>query len=44
MNPKEYKYTPEHEWICPESENRGKIGITDYYAQSQLGDVVFIDT
>ncbi len=42
MNPKEYKYTPEHEWICPESEDKGKIGITDY-AQSHLGDMVFLD-
>jgi len=42
MNPKEYKYTSEHEWICPESENKGKAGLTDY-AQSQLGDVVFLD-
>jgi len=42
MNPKEYKYTQEHEWICPESGGKGKVGITDY-AQSQLGDVVFLD-
>lgn len=42
MNPKEYKYTKEHEWICPKSENKGKIGLTDY-AQSQLGDIVFLD-
>ena len=42
MNPKEYKYTQEHEWICPEPENKGKVGITDY-AQSQLGDIVFVD-
>ncbi|MBA7609069.1 Glycine cleavage system H protein [subsurface metagenome] len=42
MNPKEYKYTQEHEWICLESENKGKIGLTDY-AQSQLGDIVFLD-
>ena len=42
MNPKEYKYTQEHEWICPESENKGKMGLTDY-AQSQLGDLVFFD-
>jgi len=42
MNPKEYKYTKEHEWICPESESKGKIGLTDY-AQSQLGDIVFLD-
>ncbi len=42
MNPKDYQYSQEHEWICPESENRGKVGITDY-AQSQLGDIVFLD-
>ena len=42
MNPKEYKYTQEHEWICPEAGDKGKIGITDY-AQSQLGDLVFLD-
>ena len=39
MNPREYRYTQEHEWVCPES---GRVGITDY-AQSQLGDVVFFD-
>ena len=42
MHPKEYKYTQEHEWICPESEDKGKMGLTDY-AQSQLGDLVFFD-
>ena len=42
MTPKEYKYTPEHEWICPESKNEGKVGLADY-AQSQLGDIVFLD-
>jgi glycine cleavage system H protein len=42
MTPKEYKYTTEHEWICPESKNKGKVGLADY-AQSQLGDVVFLD-
>jgi len=42
MNPKEYKYTQEHEWICPEPGGKGKVGITDY-AQSQLGDIVFLD-
>ena len=42
MNPKEYKYTHEHEWIFPESKGRGKMGITDY-AQLQLGDMVFLD-
>ncbi len=42
MNLKEYKYTQEHEWICPESGNKWKIGLTDY-AQSRLGDMVYID-
>jgi glycine cleavage system H protein len=42
MNPKEYKYTKEHEWICPEPENKGKIGLTKY-AENQLGDIVFLD-
>ena len=42
MNPKEYKYTKEHEWICPLPENKGKLGLTDY-AQAQLGDMVFLD-
>ena len=42
MIPKEYKYTEEHEWICPEPEDEGKAGITDY-AQSQLGDIVFLE-
>ena len=42
MNPKGYKYTLEHEWICLEPENTGKTGLTKY-AESQLGDIVFLD-
>lgn len=42
MNPKEYRYTRDHEYICQEAGNRGTIGITNY-AQEQLGDVVFLD-
>jgi len=42
MNPKEYKYTQEHEWICPEPGDKGKMGLTEY-AQSQLGDIVYLD-
>ena len=42
MTPKEYKYTQEHEWICLESGNKWKIGLTDY-SQTQLGDIVFLD-
>ena len=39
--PKTYRYTKEHEWI--EVKNGlGTIGLTDF-AQSQLGDVVFVE-
>ena len=37
--PESYRYTREHEWI---EVGAGKIGITDY-AQSTLGDIVFVD-
>lgn len=39
--PAELKYTKEHEWIRVEGEEAG-VGITDY-AQSQLGDIVFVE-
>ena len=42
MTPKEYKYTKEHEWIGLGASNKARMGITDY-AQSQLGDIVFIE-
>jgi len=42
MNPTEYKYTKDHEWLCLEPGGNARIGITDY-AQSQLGDVVYLD-
>ena len=42
MNPKEYRYTQEHEWICLDSADKGKMGLTDY-AQNQLGDIVYLD-
>ena len=35
------KYTREHEWIRIEGDT-ATVGIT-YYAQEQLGDVVFVD-
>ncbi|GAB6279806.1 MAG: glycine cleavage system protein GcvH [Lentimicrobium sp.] len=35
------KYTREHEWIRVEGD-LAKVGITDY-AQSQMGDIVFVD-
>jgi glycine cleavage system H protein len=42
LDPKEYKYTKEHEWVVLGPGNTGKIGITQH-AQSQLGDIVFVD-
>lgn len=39
--PAGYKYTKEHEWIAIEG-TAGTVGITDY-AQSSLGDIVFVD-
>ena len=39
--PAELKYTKEHEWIRVEGEE-AVVGITDY-AQSQLGDIVFVE-
>ncbi len=39
--PEDLKYTKEHEWIRVEG-NIGTIGITDF-AQSELGDIVFVD-
>lgn len=39
--PAELKYTKEHEWIRVEG-GEAVIGITDY-AQSQLGDIVFVE-
>jgi len=39
--PEDLKYTKEHEWIRVEG-NIGTVGITDF-AQSELGDIVFID-
>ena len=40
MFPENIKYTKEHTWIKVEG-NTGTIGITDY-AQSELGDIVFV--
>lgn len=39
--PAELKYSCDHEWVRIEG-NRAIVGITDY-AQSQLGDVVFVE-
>ena len=39
--PVDIKYTSEHEWIRVEGDE-AYVGITDY-AQSELGEIVFID-
>ncbi|MDR3133883.1 MAG: glycine cleavage system protein GcvH [Prevotellaceae bacterium] len=39
--PTNLKYTREHEWVRAEGDT-AIVGITDY-AQSQLGDIVFVD-
>jgi len=39
--PSNLKYTSEHEWIRVEG-NEAYVGITDY-AQSELGEIVFVD-
>jgi len=40
-NPKDLKYTKEHEWIKVEGDI-GIVGITDF-AQHQLTDIVFVE-
>ena len=39
--PNEVKYTKDHEWLRIEG-NEAYVGIT-HFAQSELGDIVFID-
>ena len=39
--PQDLKYTSEHEWIRVQGEE-AYVGITDY-AQSELGEIVFLD-
>ncbi len=39
--PKELKYSKDHEWLRVEGGN-AYIGITEF-AQSELGDIVFVD-
>ncbi len=42
MNPKDCKYTQDHEWIRPEPGGKWKMGLADY-AQNHLGDIVYLD-
>ena len=39
--PQKYKYSKSHEWLLLEGET-ATVGITDY-AQSSLGDIVFVE-
>jgi len=41
MYPADFRYSKDHEWVKVEG-GTGTVGITDY-AQSELGDVVFVD-
>ena len=41
MNPQNFKYTKDHEWISIEGDI-ATIGITAF-AQGELGDIVYID-
>nr|WP_295972609.1 glycine cleavage system protein GcvH [uncultured Bacillus sp.] len=40
-NPKELRYTQEHEWVKIEDKTV-RVGITDF-AQHELGDIVFVE-
>lgn len=40
--PSDLKYTKDHEWVKMIDDKNALIGITDY-AQSELGDIVFVD-
>jgi len=41
MNPRDCKYSREHEWVRLEG-GLATVGITDY-AQDQLGDIVYVE-
>jgi glycine cleavage system H protein len=40
--PTELKYTKDHEWVRDNADGTATIGITEF-AQSELGDIVFVD-
>ena len=41
MIPEDLRYTPEHEWVQPQSGASVRVGITDF-AQEALGDIVYV--
>ncbi len=40
--PPDYLYTKDHEWLKDGGDGAALVGITDF-AQSELGDIVFVD-
>ncbi len=42
LTPENLKYSKSHEWIETLEGGAARVGITDY-AQSQLGDIVFVN-
>ena len=42
MNPTEFKYSEEHEWVNAENNEAVIVGITNF-AAGTLGDVVFVE-
>ncbi|WP_185849421.1 glycine cleavage system protein GcvH [Blattabacterium cuenoti] len=43
MNPKNLRYSKNHEWIgVPNEKNQAYVGIT-HFAQNELGDIVYLD-
>jgi glycine cleavage system H protein len=40
-NPRELRYTKEHEWVHPNQDGTATVGIT-HFAQDQLGDIVYV--
>ncbi len=41
-NPRDLRYTKEHEWVRLGPDGTAEVGIT-HFAQDQLGDIVYID-
>ena len=42
MNPRDLRYSKEHEWLRLESDDTGVVGITEF-ATDSLGDIVFVE-
>lgn len=41
--PEDLRYTSDHEWVKVLEDGSVRVGITDF-AQSELGDIVFVET